>query len=211
MKTPVDFYVAVRAAVETAAPEVYSEPGPGGCHYCGNDSNFVRTIVDATLRLLATPGCELIGYTGTGPACACGGTFYSYATPWGAAFNGNNVQATCLRYGCTAAHSPFRVEPENHASPDVVRGCHEASRDGRTFYRIRFGRKWLARGLVCKPNGARLIDSETQAGLYDGPVRSGPDDPHGPALTTGLARNLLDYPDKVFCVPADGGPGFWSY
>lgn len=80
----------------------------------------------------------------------------------------------------------------------------------RTAYRIRVGKRWLA-SLVCKPGGAVLTDDRAAAGLFDGPVRLNAADYHGPGLTTGLARNLLKHEPKVWCEPADGGPGFWMY
>lgn len=80
----------------------------------------------------------------------------------------------------------------------------------RTSYRIRIGRKWLA-SLVCKPGGAVLTADKAAAGLFDGPVRLNAADYHGPGLTTGLARNLLQHEGKVWCEPVDGGPGFWMY
>jgi hypothetical protein len=80
----------------------------------------------------------------------------------------------------------------------------------RTQYRIRIGSRWLA-SLVCKPGGAVLADARDGAGLFDGPVRLNAADFHGPATTTGLARQLLGHAEKVWCEPTDGGPGFWAY
>lgn len=157
--------------------------------------------------------------TNNGPRCACGGTAYSYGFPFrgGLAFQGNNTLATCQNPACTAHHPPFRMDPARvETTPAdiallLIEHAHRASREGRTFYRIRVGKRWLARGLVCEKGGARLTANEIDAGLYDGPVREGPDDYHGPAMTTGLARQILNYQPQVFVAPANGGPGFWSY
>jgi hypothetical protein len=79
----------------------------------------------------------------------------------------------------------------------------------RTKYRIRIAGRWLA-SLVCKPGGAVLTDDKGAAGLFDGPVRFNAADHASPAMTTGLARDLLKHEAKAWCEPVDGGPGFWA-
>jgi hypothetical protein len=79
----------------------------------------------------------------------------------------------------------------------------------RTKYRIRIAGRWLA-SLVCKPGGAVLTDDKAAAGLFDGPVRLNAADHASPAMTTGLARDLLKHDAKAWCEPVDGGPGFWA-